>query len=100
VRELFNVVQRAILFAEGQYILPEHLVVPVPDDPQESTPGSFRDARSRAIEAFEKHYVEKLLQEHNGSVTRAARAAGKDRRAFGRLKKKYGLETDLKQVVP
>ena len=92
VRELFNVVQRAMLFAEGQYILPEHLSVPVADDSFESNDNSFRDARARAIEAFEKQYVEKLLQEHNGSVTRAALAAGKDRRAFGRLKKKYGLE--------
>jgi len=66
--------------------------VPVPDDPSQNNGDSFRDARARAIEAFEKHYVEKLLEEHNGSVTRAALAAGKDRRAFGRLKKKYGLK--------
>lgn len=92
VRELFNVVQRAMLFAEDQYILPEHLSIPVADDSFQSNGNSFRDARARAIEAFEKDYVEKLLQEHNGSVTRAALAAGKDRRAFGRLKKKYGLE--------
>jgi DNA-binding NtrC family response regulator len=92
VRELFNVVQRAALFAEGQYILPEHLVLPVPDEPEKSAPSSFRDARAQVIEAFEKQYVEKLLQEHNGSVTHAALAAGKDRRAFGRLKKKYGLK--------
>jgi len=92
VRELFNVVQRAMLFAEGQYILPDHLSVPVPDDPSQNNGDSFRDARARAIEAFEKHYVEKLLEEHNGSVTRAALAAGKDRRAFGRLKKKYALK--------
>jgi DNA-binding NtrC family response regulator len=92
VRELFNVVQRAMLFAEDHYILPEHLSIPVADDSFQSNGNSFRDARARAIEAFEKDYVEKLLQEHNGSVTRAALAAGKDRRAFGRLKKKYGLE--------
>lgn len=91
VRELFNVIQRAILFAEGQYILPEHLSVPVPKPLHEDTGVAFRSARTRAIEAFEREYVERLLQEHNGSVTKAALAAGKDRRAFGRLKKKYGV---------
>jgi DNA-binding NtrC family response regulator len=103
VRELFNVVQRAILFAEGQHILPEHLSLPVPDVIDEGPRSSFRDARARAIEAFEKQYVERLLEEHNGSVTRAALAAGKDRRAFGRLKKKYGLTNGFKnpgQVRP
>lgn len=91
VRELFNVIQRAMLFTEGQFILPEHLALPVPGASAEPAGGNFRKARTRIIEAFEKEYVERLLQEHNGSVTRAAIAAGKDRRAFGRLKKKYGV---------
>lgn len=93
VRELFNVIQRASLFAEGQYLLPEHLSVPIPDLTEGGTGSAFRNARALAIEAFERQYVERLLQEHNGSVTRAALAAGKDRRAFGRLKKKYGVVT-------
>jgi two-component system response regulator GlrR len=96
VRELFNVIQRAILFAEDQYILPEHLSVPVLNSPDEGFGGAFRRARTRVIEAFEKEYVERLLEEHHGSVTRAARAAGKDRRAFGRLKKKYRV-TSVRQ---
>jgi DNA-binding NtrC family response regulator len=91
VRELFNVVQRAALFAEGQYILPSHLSVPSANSAEEHNGAAFRDARNKAIEAFEKEYVQRLLEEHHGSVTSAARAAGKDRRAFGRLKKKYGL---------
>lgn len=96
VRELFNVIQRASLFAEGQYVLPEHLSVPIPDLTDGGVGGAFRNARTKAIEAFERQYVERLLEEHNGSVTRAALAAGKDRRAFGRLKKKYGVTTRRK----
>jgi len=91
VRELSNVIQRAMLFTEGQFILPDHLSLPVSGASAEPAGGNFRKARTRIIEAFEKEYVERLLQEHNGSVTRAAIAAGKDRRAFGRLKKKYGV---------
>jgi two-component system response regulator GlrR len=52
---------------------------------------NFRRARARAIEEFEKRYVEDLLRKHDGNVTRAALEANKDRRAFGRLKKKYKI---------
>jgi len=33
-----------------------------------------------------------LLRKHQGNVTRAAGEARKDRRAFGRLIKKYGID--------
>jgi hypothetical protein len=32
-----------------------------------------------------------MLLRHGGNITHAARAAGQDRRAFGRLAKKYNL---------
>jgi len=91
VRELANVVQRGALVAEGHYILPENISLPLSDWVDDSVSDNFRHARARVIEAFEKRYVEDLLRKHNGNVTRAALEAGKDRRAFGRLKKKYGL---------
>jgi DNA-binding NtrC family response regulator len=91
VRELFHVVQRASLFSEGQFILPRHISIPVPDPPHEEPANDFHHGRTMVIEAFEKHYVEQLLRKHEGNVTRAALEAGKDRRAFGRLKKKYRI---------
>jgi len=90
VRELSNVVQRAFIFAEGSQILPCHLPIPVSPVPDQLT-GRFNDARARIIEAFERHYVRAMLRKHNGNVTRAAREAGKERRSFGRMLKKYGL---------
>lgn len=110
VRELLNVVQRAAVLSEGTHILPSAITFSacsfstnspdVTDPSHERTeaelddPSSedFRNSRNRAIEAFEKRYVEELLQKHSGNVTRAALEAGKDRRAFGRLKKKYSIE--------
>ncbi len=53
---------------------------------------SFRQARSRAIESFERGYVEQLMREAGGNVSRAARLAQKERRAFGRLVKRYGIK--------
>jgi DNA-binding NtrC family response regulator len=90
VRELFNVVQRAFLFAEGPQILPCHIPVPSYDEPSASS-GQFNDARARTIESFERRYVEEMIRKHNGNVTHAAREAGKERRSFGRMIKKYGL---------
>jgi DNA-binding NtrC family response regulator len=54
--------------------------------------GGFRQARAQAIATFEKLYVENLLRSCQGNVTRAAREAQKDRRAFGRLVKKYNID--------
>jgi DNA-binding NtrC family response regulator len=90
VRELFNVVQRAFIFAEGPQILPCHIPVPIPVVPEESS-GRFSDARAQTIAAFERHYVGEMIRKHNGNVTQAAREAGKERRSFGRMLKKYRL---------
>ncbi|MGH9445979.1 MAG: helix-turn-helix domain-containing protein, partial [Terriglobia bacterium] len=53
---------------------------------------SFHLARRQSIEQFERHYVEQMLRTHRGNITRAAFAAGKDRRVFGRLVKKYSVD--------
>ena len=55
---------------------------------------NFRQVRKSAIEAFERAFVEQTLREHRGNVTRSAKAVGKDRRAFGRLVKKYSIQRE------
>lgn len=92
VRELLNVIQRAAVLSEGRHILPSAISFSAREQSVETSSEDFQQGRSRAIEAFEKRYVEDLLQKHRGNVTRAALEAGKDRRAFGRLKKKYSIE--------
>jgi transcriptional regulator with GAF, ATPase, and Fis domain len=52
---------------------------------------TFRGAKLRAIQCFERDYVRQMMDKHQGNVTRAAHEAGKDRRAFGRLAKKYRI---------
>jgi len=96
VRELRNVVQRALVLCEGQNILPCHIAFSTSahDTDTDSEPSlrNFRRARIQAIEAFERSYIEEMLRKHRGNVTRAAREAGKERRSFGRLIKKYNIE--------
>ena len=91
VRELANVVQRAMLLTEGAQILPCHLELPNGSTPSGSSE-SFRLRRRGAIESFERRYVEEMIRKHRGNVTHAACEAGKDRRAFGRLVKKYAID--------
>jgi DNA-binding NtrC family response regulator len=91
VRELFNVMQRAILFSEGPDILPGDIGLPTTTVELCAVPPTFRLARAGILEDFERSYVLGLLAKHGGNVTHAAREAGKERRAFGRLVKKYTI---------
>jgi DNA-binding NtrC family response regulator len=47
------------------------------------------EARQKMLDAFERRYVEHVLDVHGGNVTRAAAAAGVARRHLQRIKAKY-----------
>jgi DNA-binding NtrC family response regulator len=97
VRELLNTVQRAKVCCSSRQILPKHILLKTNADPEQaaSTGENFHSAKQSAIERFERAYVEEMMARFHGSVTRAAREAGKERRAFGRLIKKYGISRDV-----
>jgi DNA-binding NtrC family response regulator len=92
VRELFNIVHRAFIQSNGHLIQAHHVSLPGVDVDRFSHPHRFAEARSLVIESFERRYVEEMLARHDGNITRAAREAGKERRAFGRLVKKYDID--------
>jgi two-component system response regulator GlrR len=87
VRELANIIQRAVWTGNGSQILPDEIHLTV----SSNLANRFRDARQRVVASFERSYIEQLLRKHAGNVTRAAQEAGKERRAFGRLLKKYDI---------
>lgn len=92
IRELENAVYHAVAVCQTSTIkvcdlnLP-HLHV------AESAPlsQSFKQAKSEAVANFERQFIARLLIEHGGNISRAARAAHKHRRAFWELMKKYGI---------
>jgi DNA-binding NtrC family response regulator len=55
-------------------------------------PEGLREARARERRAFEDRYLRGLIAETGGNVSEAARRAGTERRAMGRLLKRYGIE--------
>lgn len=92
IRELMNVLQRAAILAPGCKILPAHLGAPLQSSEMGDGALPFKRARAQALEKFERTYVEQVLLRHQGNITRSAQEAGKDRRAFGRLVKKYRID--------
>jgi DNA-binding NtrC family response regulator len=97
VRELLNVMRRAVLFADGPEIdatLMRRMIAasvfshgPLPD--------TVTDAQALgSLAAVEREHVERVLQQADGNVTRAATALGIDRRTLQRKLKGYGLSVD------
>jgi two-component system response regulator GlrR len=92
VRELFNVIQRAVLSSPGRQIEDAHIEFMSLTRRTSTAATDFRNAKAQVVTNFERDYVERMLNKHDGNITRAAMEARKDRRAFGRLAKKYGFQ--------
>jgi DNA-binding NtrC family response regulator len=90
VRELENVIQQLAVLTESHEVRPEDIPLPRTNG-NKSNSHSFAEKKADAIEEFERNYITELLRSHGGNVTRAAHEAKKDRRALGRLIKKYQI---------
>ena len=102
VRELINVVERAVLLCEGTEITPQDLPPEIRGEEAVLIPGPaetlarisedaledellerpFREARREVIEAFERRYIENLLQRSHGRIKDAARLADLNTRSL------------------
>jgi transcriptional regulator with PAS, ATPase and Fis domain len=88
VRELENLIVRECLMADGDLLIyPRHDVRPSSPPPCVS----YAAAKAAAVADFDRRFLRELLIRVGGNITRAASEAGKDRRALGRLVKKYGF---------
>jgi Nif-specific regulatory protein len=70
VRELENTIERAVLLAKSEYLTPADLRL-------QSVPMM---AETQTLADYERRVVERVLQEHQGSITEAAKALGVSRR--------------------
>ena len=112
VRELRNTIDRAVaLAARREEPAPtfDQLVFnlgPAPsspitigtDYPGVSSPLPYKQAKAQLLSSFERAYVEALMRRHQGSVTKAAEAAGLSRKhlysLLERVKTGSGVELD------
>ncbi len=89
VRELRNYLERCVVF-ERELELGELPSGAEPNDlPPIDAALTYAEARRRALDTFEKRYLEVLLAAHNGSVTEASQAAEIDRVYFYRLLRRH-----------
>ena len=88
VRELENTIMRECLMNDAQT-----LVFPQREkaSPESDSAVSYAAAKAAALGEFDRRFLRESLLRASGNVTRAALDACKDRRAFGRLMKKYGI---------
>ncbi len=91
VRELENTVQQVLVLTESQTVEAEDLPLSLPAASSGGEGGSFRQTKAGVLAQFERSYLSGMLRAHEGNVTHAAKAAGMERRAFGRLIKKHRL---------
>ena len=99
VRELHNVIERGALLTQGPLIRAVDLGLGREEERAEQNGESFNIAKARVVRAFERGYIERLLLASDGNVSRAARAAKKNRRAFFELIRKHGIEPERFRVV-
>jgi DNA-binding NtrC family response regulator len=100
VRELESAVIRGIHLCRTNLIEVKDLGIPSAMESQQGLPVtivtteecSFKVMKQRIIETFEREYLSRLMREHQGNVSQAALAAGKERRDLGKLLKKYQID--------
>lgn len=106
VRELENLIHREFVLAEGEVVRlhagdavsRERRKNPLDRRNPSSVHAYFNQAKEKLILDFERQYVTTLLRETHGNVSLAAKRAGTERRVFGKLLKKHGI--DRSQFFP
>jgi len=88
IRELEHVIERAVVLAESTHLHSTDLSLEHDGAP---APTLFREAKAQVVAQFEKRFLTSLLTAYDGNISRAAQAAGKNRRALWELMRKHHL---------
>lgn len=101
IRELNNILERAVSFAQNGVVRGQDLqfVFSEAQSGEESTVRlqnvdtdlPFKEAKQVVVENFEKEYLQELLDKNKGNVSQAAREAKIDRKHLRNLLVKYGI---------
>jgi two-component system, NtrC family, response regulator GlrR len=89
IRELENVIERAVILCEQDELSAMDMDLPLQI---QAVHKSFRMLKSACVNEFERSYLLDLLNEHKGNITEAASAAGKHRRALFQLIRKHRIQ--------
>ncbi|MGV3486392.1 MAG: sigma-54 interaction domain-containing protein, partial [Planctomycetaceae bacterium] len=96
IRELRNVVERAITLARGDVIevsdLPPQLRSPQTPNADLSTLSEI--SRDEALDHADRAYLTAVLKKHNGVIASTARQAGLSRQGLNKLLKRHNIQAD------
>jgi two-component system response regulator AtoC len=97
VRELQNIIERAVVLSEGERIgieeLPKELYMNPSSIFTDNLP--YKTAKDIWLASFERSYLACLLKSTSGNISLAAKKAGIDRKTVHRLLKRYGIDIEV-----
>jgi two-component system response regulator GlrR len=99
VRELEHVIERAVVLSRGGDLIREQSILLPRAAAGAPAAESFQKAKARAVARFEASYIRDILLAHQGNISRAAKAADKDRRAFWELIRKHGIDASTSRTA-
>ncbi|MCA9215125.1 MAG: sigma-54-dependent Fis family transcriptional regulator, partial [Planctomycetales bacterium] len=95
IRELRNVVERAVALAKTETVQLTDLPKPIREpDPATSNSVSVlaEISREEALDNADRSYLSALLEKHGGNISQAARQAGLSRQGMHKLLSRHGLD--------
>ena len=87
VRELQYTIERAVIMADDYVMRADDLIFSILENPADSTP----DNDNVPLSIMEKNAILKVIEKHNGNITRAAKELGLTRTALYRRLSKYDI---------
>jgi two-component system, NtrC family, response regulator HydG len=87
VRELQYAIERAVIMADADVLQAKDIIF----SPMESVPASDGDSSETKLSAVEKNTILRVIEKHNGNITKAAKELGLTRTALYRRLSKYDI---------
>jgi len=99
VRQLENIVQRAVVLCKGEMIEAQHLpeelqAAGIYNSANPQAPTTFQERKQRVIEKFERDELSRLLTQTGGRLRESARIAGMDVKNFSEKLQRYGIKAE------
>ncbi len=91
VRELENVIERAVLLSDNDYLLLEDLPSAIREVDHSETVPVNTGKLDQAVQVFEKHHIQSMLKRTDGNKSEAARLLGIDPSTLYRKMERLGL---------
>lgn len=87
VRELQYTIERAIIMSDGEVLRPQDLIF----SPIESAVTTVSEPDNLNLSSIEKNTILRVIEKHNGNITKAAKELGLTRTALYRRLSKYDI---------